>query len=292
MLLAQREALSTNPLNKELANSVEFAEKLKTRLQNARDGNLEDNESADKLIFLLDRAVIFTIKQVPIVIFETPVLEGTKSSPTLILPEVSQPLIEKKVKLPKTNDIIFIKGLIISEFPNDISSEHQMADKSPTNEKEDQEIRSVDLYMDEIAKYPLLNLEGEKILGEKIFKAKLSLRTLKSLTDYLPIEEQTKVNTLVSKGRGKIIFDVLLSEISGKKDSIEEKTKVGEVVPDDEIVFMEKVNENSQSIEQQAEGLLSIKDKTTQEQKALEFAMKEMRHLNNFAIQIYAWLFR
>ena len=49
MLLAQREALSTNPLNKELANSVEFAEKLKTRLQNARDGNLEDNESADKL---------------------------------------------------------------------------------------------------------------------------------------------------------------------------------------------------------------------------------------------------
>ena len=40
-------------------------------------------------------------------------------------------------------------------------------------------------YITEISRYSLLKAEDEKILGKKVFNAKLSLRTLQQLNDYL-----------------------------------------------------------------------------------------------------------
>jgi len=136
-------------------------------------------------------------------------------------------------------------------------------------------------YITEISRYSLLKAEDEKILGKKVFNAKLSLRTLQQLNDYLSIEERSKVNNVINKGRGKILFDVFSSEISKKNKIIKGKKDKGEDASIETVDFIDEVSENDLATRQNIKELLEIENAEVRKQKFLEFAEQEISSFNS-----------
>jgi RNA polymerase sigma factor (sigma-70 family) len=177
-----------------------------------------------------------------------------KKSPTVIF-EASNHFPEKKP---------------VRKTKNDTIDEEEMLLKSPYK-----------AYTTEISKYSLLKAEDEKILGEKVFNAKLSLRTLQQLNDYLSIEEQSKINNVINKERGKMLLDVFSSEISKKNKIIKGKKDKGEDASMETVDFIDEASENDLVTRQNIKELLETENAEVRKQKFLEFAEQEISSFNN-----------
>jgi len=163
------------------------------------------------------------------------------------------------------------------DISGDITSEVQKTEDKVTNSDE---IDVYKTYMDDVSKYPLLDAKDEKILGEKIFRAKFSLRTLQKINEYLPTDEQTKIANLISKNkRAKYLLNVLSTDIAEKDNTIQRKQKEGKDASFD-IAFKEDVKTFDKSLEQKIKDLLSIEDEKVRKQKILEFTNQEINSFN------------
>jgi len=144
-----------------------------------------------------------------------------------------------------------------------------MEDESPIN--------PLFIYFREVDGFSLLKNESEETnLSRKIFNAKLSLRALRDIKDYLSINEQNKINNVISEGRGRYMLTVFSSEITERNKTIQEKEDVGEEAPKEIVDFIDDASCGELLTGQKIENLLSIKNEEIRKRRILEFTEEQI----------------
>lgn len=81
-----------------------------------------------------------------------------------------------------------------------------MSERKQFKTKKDDEVSSspdpIALYLEEIARYKLLNIEDEIKLGKKIMLGQITFEILKNL----PQKDSTNINKVISRNQHKILF--------------------------------------------------------------------------------------
>jgi len=164
--------------------------------------------------------------------------------------------------------------ILSSNISDDVYSE----DIQTTEEDgaSDEKVDTFKTYMKEVRRYPRLKPADEISLGKRIFNAKLSLRTLQQLNDFIPEKDKARITGVTESGRGKELLKVFSSEISEKNKTIQEKKSEGEDVPKEIIEFISDVKDNDQLTKQKIKELSDIENSETRKQKFLEFAEQKI----------------
>jgi len=198
----------------------------------------------------------------------------------------------KAIEEPKAEVPVAISSAFNQDYTDNLSDQFSPEQEIASDGDSDQ-ITAFRTYLHDIKRYPLLKrdneIDEERILGERIFDSKLSLLALRSLSNYLPAEKKAKVDVLLNGDRGKKLLSALSSEIQYENGVIEGKEEKGESLSFTEIDFREKVTEKNKSTEEKIKELLSTEDPIAREQKASEFAEREIISFyhNNEAFDLF-----
>lgn len=294
MAVAQKETSPKNPLREELASALIFIDTLKTRLQEAKDGNPEDNASIDSVITHLEEARLGTIGAIPTIIFELPILPQ-KESPTSKAviespthsnepppkkePEEPMVVFEHHPSLKTDNPpskVITTKALIqdedttltTEEIKELTSGELDKDGSFDEFEKHDY----VHAYLVAIGAKELLTREQEESLGARIFVAKLALRTLEKLleSDLLPFPQRLQIHELITQGMGRNLVEILESEINEVQNS---------TLPSKED-FLKEVDGKDQLLVEKLRDFSTIEDVEARKKTVLEFIRQQLDLFN------------
>lgn len=143
-------------------------------------------------------------------------------------------------------------------------------------------INPLEIYLSEIGKFPLLDALKERELGEKIFKARLSLRNLTAISKSFPDQIRTSLSIFPLKLAYKRF---LPEQLNGDIQKILQK-KEDKVTSNDK-PLPNDVHENDQLIKKKIEELFTIKDDLDREKAILELVQEQTNayHKGNQAYQ-------
>lgn len=280
-----------NTLNRQLAPEFII---ISTKKQNGRVGYYLGNTESKKLqtatLPTQDNTSEHTIPEVP------PVNEEEQLPATVELQENATPY---ESEMPKITDEIPTPPTVFPEASlgdtdDQFIPEETHREKTPildiTRERNAGSPSTTDLYLREVARYPLLTAEQEQELGMRISAKKLSLRNLNALLSMLPLSMPTRIQEVLSQSKNISLLEVLNNDIEDKSEAIkigeEEMQKLLLQDPTESTTerieelkkeieeyrtFLAEVKENDRFINQEIEQFYVIEDDQEREKAVEEF---------------------